>query len=137
MRLTISGDVAESGLRRSLGKRVEFNRSHRFESCHLRQFMSADNRICIMQAEGGEWCLWMGSLSTEYHTPPHDAEWCLDRDRALAKANKLSEDSVILEGGIQVINKEEQAIALSRDIEDLSMRLRLLLTTGNQWQRGN
>jgi len=99
--------------------------------------MSADNRICIMQAEGGEWCLWMGSLSTEYHTPPPDSECYPDRDKALVKANKLSEDSVILEGGIQVIDKEEQAIALARDIEDLSMRLRLLLTTGSQWQRGN
>ena len=99
--------------------------------------MSADNRICIMQAEGGEWCLWMGSLSYHYHTPPHDAECYPTREKAIEKANQMSEESVILEGGIQEIDKDEQALALAYDIEDLALRLRQLLALGSQWQRGN
>jgi len=97
--------------------------------------MSADNRICILRNEVGDWCLWMGSLSSDYHSPPLLAECYLSREKAMEKAKKLAEETVILEGGIEEISSKEQSIALARDLEDLSMRLRLLLVSGSQWER--
>ena len=95
--------------------------------------MSADNRICIMQDRYGSWRVWMGSLSFEYHTPPSDSLEARSRDAAEVLAERMAEETDILEGGIEFISKEEQSRALQQEIKHLTNRLGYLSCYDSQW----
>jgi hypothetical protein len=95
--------------------------------------MSADNRICIMQDSYGSWRVWMGSLSFEYHTPPSYSLDAPSRDAAEVIAERMAEETDILEGGIEFISKEEQSRALQEEIKHLANRLGYLSCYDFQW----
>lgn len=94
--------------------------------------MSADNRICVMEYQH-HWYVWPGSLSQDYHTPPPTAEICRSESSALQRAAELDAALSLCEGGVMIVDATEQALALTTDLEDLSMRLRRLLSTNSQW----
>jgi len=99
--------------------------------------MSADNRICIMQNEAGEWGVWMGSLSTVYFDVPSHAFQFDSKEEALKHATKEAEECAVLEGGIEEITAREQSEGLAEEIQSLSRRLSNLSKYGSQWEQGN
>jgi len=99
--------------------------------------MSADNRICILTDENYNYAVWEGSMSAYYYQPPINAKIFSSKKEALDYADKLAKQCVILEGGIESISNKEQILGLSYEIEDLSTRLRLLVTTGRQYESQN
>ena len=87
--------------------------------------MSADNRICIMHYLG-DWYVWHGSMSGFYSSPRHGAQRFEKEENALKYADILSSECFILEGGVQIINKEEQINALIDNLRsDLESLYRL------------
>lgn len=98
--------------------------------------MSADNRICIMRGEDERWYVWDGSMSTDYHQPNYSNPMGFfdSEEKAIAFANAESENYTILEGGVQIVSVDEQIRGLAYQIEDLSTRMRLLVTNGQQWE---
>jgi hypothetical protein len=96
--------------------------------------MSADNRICILRNEAGDWAVWHGSMSQAYHSPLSETPAFRDKESALAYAEEELANLTICEGGIQEITPDEQALALTVEIEDLSLRLHRLLETADQYQ---
>jgi hypothetical protein len=95
--------------------------------------MSADNRICILRNENGDYAVWEGSLSNDYYEPPTGCKCFESIDDAYDYAKSLALECVVLEGGIEEISKQEQIIGLTYAIEDLSSRLRSLTVTESQW----
>ena len=96
--------------------------------------MSADNRICIMQTWTGQWAVWNGSASAEYHEAPERSHLFNNQQDAEKHACAELDRIEMVEYGIQRIDREEQMTALCCAIEDLSRRLVLLRTTGKQWK---
>jgi len=96
--------------------------------------MSADNRICIMQAWTGQWAVWNGSASAEYHEAPERSHLFNSEEEAEKYACAEFDRIEYVEYGIQRISPEEQMTALCYAIEDLSRRLVQLRTTGKQWK---
>lgn len=78
--------------------------------------------------------MWDGSLSMDYSEPPEESERFATRELAEAHADREAAECVILEGGIQVIPRDEQARALAAQISELAGRLDSLLTSGIQWE---
>lgn len=98
-------------------------------------FMSADNRICVMRNESGDFSVWEGSLSIDYFQPPApDVSQFVSEEEAVAFAVSLAKECMVLEGGIQTITKEEQLRGLAYEIEDLSSRMRHLVEGNSQWE---
>lgn len=97
--------------------------------------MSADNRICIMQDRYGQWCVWHGSASCDYHEPPPcGLVTRYDTQRQATKAaHKREEELAICEYGIELIGVSEQEQALISEITDLTERLANLRATKSQW----
>ena len=87
-----------------------------------------------MQTWTGQWAVWNGSGSAEYHEAPETAN--LFNSEAEAEKYACAEEERIsyVEYGVQHIGKDEQMTALCYAIEDLGRRLVLLRTTGQQWK---
>ena len=95
--------------------------------------MSADNRICIMEWQG-EWHVWDGSCSCDYYEPPYsERDSFPTREAALSRAYEIANNTYILEGGITIIDIEEQERALRQDIKHLQERLDRLIKDGKQY----
>ena len=95
--------------------------------------MSADNRICILQIETGQWAVWRGSASCEYHEAPSWADLFNTEAEAHTHAHAEEERIGYVEHGVQIIDAEEQMNSLCWSIEDLGKRLSLLRRTGSQF----
>ena len=95
--------------------------------------MSADNRICIMQAWDGQWAVWNGSASRLYHQPPESASMVPSESAAIKRAKEMERSLAVVEYGIQVISREEQEQALVEELKDLNERLVRLRATGRQF----
>jgi hypothetical protein len=87
-----------------------------------------------MQNVAGWWSVWHGSGSMEYSEPPADAKRFPSEREASEFAHAEHTRIELVEYGIQHITKEEQMIALSYEIQNLSERLTRLATTGCQWK---
>ena len=99
--------------------------------------MSADNRICVMQNQDGEWCVWMGSLSCSYSQPPtgESVKIFPTNEEALNAALADAKECCVLEGGVEEIGTREINEALVQEISERAERLRNLTLRGNQWRR--
>ena len=96
--------------------------------------MSADNRICIMKDYNEQYAVWEGSLSVNYYEPPFTAERFNTEKKAIEYAILLTKDCCVLEGGIERISNTEQLKGLTEEIEHLSGRIKLLITSNKQWE---
>jgi hypothetical protein len=96
--------------------------------------MSADNRICIIEDASGGWAVWLGSCSEDYYEAPFNAEYFDDKDKAFAYTDQLALDIGYLEGGITIIDENEQRKALKDTIEYALRRLTNLDETGSQYK---
>lgn len=96
--------------------------------------MSADNRICVMRNEHGEWAVWHGSASMDYYEPPALSESCPSKEQAIAVAQDYATQIGYVECGVQFIGVDEQKIALINTICDLAQRLARLQDVGAQWK---
>lgn len=96
--------------------------------------MSADNRIIYHPIWTGQWAVWMGSGSMEYHeAPPHAALYNTE-DEAREAAFEWEAKCDIVEYGVQTLTREEQETALAFALKDLAERLVRLRETGSQWK---
>ena len=92
--------------------------------------MSADNRICLMEWDHSTaWYGWHGSCSMNYYEPPVSAKRFRTKEEALDWALEEERTITLLEGGVTIIDIEEQKIALEDTIEDAAYRLKNL----NDW----
>lgn len=99
--------------------------------------MSADNRICIMRDQWGQWRVWNGSGSATYGEPPSSAQAFETETEAREYAFSEEERIEHVEYGVQVIGVDEQREALTMLVEDAGRRLKCLNETGAQWPEFN
>lgn len=81
----------------------------------------------------GQWAVWNGSASAEYHQAPEHAELFNTEEEARTAARKKG-DEIYTEYGVQEISPNEQENGLVYELRDLAERLVLLRTTGRQWK---
>lgn len=94
--------------------------------------MSQDSRLCYMlHPYYHQWAAWRGSGSEDYFEPPGYATLFNSEEEMLAWVDQQEQEGWF-ECGTTEIGADEQRVALTYAIEDLTARLARLNETGSQ-----